>query len=117
DLEGTGLILTSGGLLTGIPDIADTVGFTARAADIPGSADEKLFELPIVMPYTCGDVNNDDEINLLDILYLIEAVYSGGEAPPYPNAADVNNSGDLNLLDILTLIDLLYGDGAVLDCP
>ena len=76
--------------------------------------------LEVGAQYVCGDVDQDGEglINLLDILYLIDFVYSEGPALPEPNAADVDNSGAFDLLDILALIDYLYGEGgAVLNCP
>ncbi len=75
-------------------------------------------DLDVGAQYVCGDVNQDGgDVNLLDILYLIDFVYSEGPALPEPNAADVDNSGSHDLLDILALIDFLYGDLTPLNCP
>ncbi len=66
----------------------------------------------------CGDANNDMTVNLIDILYLIDNIYSEPPGPdPIPfGSGDVNSDGNLNLLDILLLIQDLYGDGATLNC-
>ncbi len=56
-----------------------------------------------------GDVNGDDKIDLLDILYLIDYIYGDGAAPlPGVEFGDVNRDGDVNLLDILKIIEIVY---------
>ena len=64
----------------------------------------------------CGDINDDDLINITDIVYLINYKYKGGAAPPDPNAADVNNDDLINILDITRLIDYKYKGIDRLDC-
>ncbi|UCD18222.1 MAG: hypothetical protein JSV44_04740, partial [Candidatus Zixiibacteriota bacterium] len=68
-----------------------------------------------------GDANDDTNINLLDILYLIDHLYGTplGPAPiPYDTCSgDPNCDCAVNLLDILLIIDNLYGTGLPLcDC-
>lgn len=65
---------------------------------------------------SCGDVNGNGAINMLDITHLITYIYKGGPPPVIPGFADVNNSGDINLLDITYLIDFLYKSGPAPDC-
>ncbi len=62
-------------------------------------------------PYICGDVNADETVNLIDILYLIDYKYGTppGPAPQPEEAGDVNNDGSINLIDILYVIDYKYG--------
>jgi len=71
-----------------------------------------------VCDYVCGDADNDEAVNLLDILFVIDYLYGSptGPAPEHPNAADVNADSAINLLDILALIDNLYGEGTELNC-
>ncbi|MBN2227460.1 MAG: immune inhibitor A [candidate division Zixibacteria bacterium] len=61
--------------------------------------------------YVCGDPNGDENVNLLDVLYLIDHLYSEpiGPAPIPAEAGDPNADGNINLLDVLYLIDYLYG--------
>ncbi len=74
-----------------------------------------------VMFANCGDANGDDNINLLDILYLISYLYGNppGNPPDPIEAGDANADHIINLLDILYLIDFLYGDpaGPEPQCP
>ena len=75
----------------------------------------------IANSFVCGDANGDEDINLLDILYLIDFVYGSptGPAPEPPEAGDVDGDSACNLLDILYLIDYLYGNptGPAPVCP
>lgn len=84
--------------------------------------DVRIDEITLLVPseaFVCGDANNDDEINLLDILLLIEYIYDTppGPAPDPVERADVNADGELNLLDILSLIIYLYHEVIPLTCP
>jgi hypothetical protein len=69
------------------------------------------------VPYTCGDVNDDNDVNILDIVFLINFKYKGGPAPELLVTADVNHDGDINILDIVYLINFKYKGGPGLDCP
>ncbi len=64
----------------------------------------------------CGDANDDDECNLLDILFLISNVYNSGPQPVPFESGDVNVDGSINLLDILSLIDYVYNKTGTLSC-
>lgn len=70
----------------------------------------------ITLNFVCGDATADGIVNLIDILYLIENVYSGGPDPVPFTSGDVMADGVINLLDILTLIDSVYNKGGDLIC-
>jgi hypothetical protein len=53
DLDGTGLTLSSGGLLSGLPSVTGTISFTAVVTDASSESDEKQFSF---------DINPDVEI-------------------------------------------------------
>jgi len=98
----------------------DSVRFVA--ADSEDSTDEYITITVTDGNYSCGDVNDDGEVNLLDILYLISYVYVDppGPAPDPLQSGDVNGGdGAVNLLDILHLISFIYGNppGPGPDCP
>ncbi len=62
--------------------------------------------------FTCGDVDDDGAINLIDILYLIDFIY-GDPAGPQPDpliSGDADGDGFVNLIDILYLIDFVYSE-------
>ncbi|MBN2227469.1 MAG: thrombospondin type 3 repeat-containing protein [candidate division Zixibacteria bacterium] len=92
-----------------ILDIDDNCPWTYN----PGQEDADSNGVGDACEYTCGDPNDDDLVNLLDILYLVDYLYGTGPAPyPVMEAGDANADGAVNLLDILYLIDFLYGTPA-----
>ena len=50
-----------------------------------------------------GDVNQDDDINILDVVMTVNIVLSG----EYNNLADFNNDGAVDVLDIVQLVNLI----------
>ncbi|MBN2227448.1 MAG: M6 family metalloprotease domain-containing protein [candidate division Zixibacteria bacterium] len=60
-----------------------------------------------------GEVDGQEGVNLLDILYLIGTVYQDGPSPiPYAVCSgDTNCDCSVNLLDILSLISYVYTGG------
>ncbi len=67
--------------------------------------------------WECGDTNDDNGINILDIVMLINYKYKEGEAPVPEKSGDVNNDGNVNILDIVALINFKYKDGDPPVCP
>jgi hypothetical protein len=65
----------------------------------------------------CGDVNGDEDMNILDVIYLINFKYKAGPAPEPMNIGDVNHDYSIDILDIVYLINFLYKSGPVPDCP
>lgn len=86
-------------------DISDPVSTLPAAS---GSPDECL---PI-----CGDVNSDQTVNILDILFFIEYKFVEGPEPNSFVASDVNGDGTLDILDIIYFIDFKYQGGPALSC-
>jgi hypothetical protein len=117
DLSGTGLALSSDGLLSGTPTDTGTINFIAEVVDITGSSDEKSLSVVIGPDFICGDVNDDTLVNIFDITFLIEYLYRGGPPPATLESADVNNDTLVNIFDVTYLIDFLYKDGPVPECP
>jgi Zn-dependent metalloprotease len=117
NLSGTGLTLSSTGLLSGTPIDSGIITFTAKAADVAGSYGEKLFSFRIKPAYICGDANGNGIVNIQDVTYLITHLYKAGPAPIPPDAGDANGSGGLNIQDITYLINYLYKSGPAPICP
>lgn len=66
--------------------------------------------------YECGDINNDNGINILDAVFLINYLYRGGPAPVVINLADIDGSGTITILDATALIRYLYKGGPTPVC-
>ena len=50
-----------------------------------------------------GDINDDEVINVLDIVFLINLILDEG----YQSNADINGDGNLNVLDVVSLINII----------
>tara|TARA_Y100000590_G_C15476750_1_gene922379 strand:+ start:28 stop:381 length:354 start_codon:yes stop_codon:yes gene_type:complete len=53
-----------------------------------------------------GDVNNDGNINIQDIILTINIILNNLE---YNNFADTNNDGNINILDIVLITNIILG--------
>jgi hypothetical protein len=77
---------------------------------------EYVAKLECTPRVTCGDVTNDDIVDVDDVVYLIDYLYRDGLAPvPYTCVGDVNNNDIVNLGDVVYLINYVYKDGPAPD--
>tara|TARA_B100001029_G_C15061583_1_gene459015 strand:+ start:302 stop:1813 length:1512 start_codon:yes stop_codon:yes gene_type:complete len=53
-----------------------------------------------------GDLNDDNEINILDIIQLANLILSNN----YTENADLNNDGNLSILDIISLVNIILNN-------
>jgi uncharacterized protein (TIGR02145 family) len=80
-----------------------------------------LFMTVPLFAATCGDVNGDDKVNLLDISSIIDALYRDGSAMECGEVytsicGDFNADGKVNLLDISRILNRLYFGGPAMIC-
>lgn len=111
NLTGTGLTLSSAGLLSGTPNAAGTINFTARVVDATGSADEQPLSLIVALPYLCGDADGTDAVNISDAVYMIGYIFAGGPAPNPLGSGDPDCNGLVNISDAVFLIAYIFSGG------
>ena len=80
----------------------------ASAAALMAKVSDYFGIEPFVMN---GDINSDESVNLMDIIFLINYLYKDGPAPLNINQADANGNCAVNILDASYLIDYLYRGG------
>jgi len=61
--------------------------------------------------YLCGDANASGELDIDDIIYIIDWMFTGGPAPDPMDPADANCSGFVDMDDIVYLIDYIFTGG------
>ncbi|SYZ71833.1 exported hypothetical protein [Candidatus Zixiibacteriota bacterium] len=124
-ISGPGSIDQSSGLYSFTPACDDygenyTVVIGARSscvANIQGYCDFDIYVKPTMYPCEgCGDVKQDNALNILDVSYLINFLYKDGPPPPSYYKADVDNSGAVNILDVSRIINFIYKGGQYLIC-
>ena len=65
---------------------------------------------------TCGDVNGDGTVLMLDLLYLGNYLFFNGPPPPYPECSDVNADGLVDSSDLLYLANYIFFGGPPPNC-
>jgi hypothetical protein len=68
-------------------------------------------DLTISSPYTCGDANGDNEVNIGDAVSIINYVFKGGDPPDPLCEGDANGDGDCNVADAVYLIYYVFSGG------
>jgi hypothetical protein len=68
------------------------------------------------VPYVCGDVTCDGEVDIADVMYLINYLFIGGSAPNPLVAGDANSDGVVDVADVMRLINYLFMEGSPPDC-
>jgi len=63
----------------------------------------------------CGDVNDDDRLNVGDAVFMIDYLFREGP-PPDIHRADVDCDGEINLADALAIINVTFHDFPGLEC-
>jgi len=81
---------------------------------IPGSA----ALLPLVPNYLVGDCNHDGVCDVMDVVQLIDVVFSGSADYPVPYwAGDLDFNRVFDVMDIVGLIDYVFAGAAAPHAP
>ncbi len=98
----SGLSLDASGVISGTPDTATTASFTVQVTGSDGLCSAKTFSLTIQIP--C-DVNGDGSVDVVDLLYFVDAFGSLTGDPNYNPACDFNSDGSVDVVDLLIFVD------------
>jgi hypothetical protein len=85
----------------GIDDIIDFYGL---------APDMGTYEYESEDNFILGDVNFDNEINVLDVVLMVSFILGEPTDEYEYSAADINEDGLLNILDIVALINIILGN-------
>jgi len=82
---------------------------------------DNVDDTPCCCKGLAGNVNNDslDNVNILDLTFIVDLIFRGGEQPACPREGDLNGDGNdqTNILDLTTLVDFIFrGGSSPADC-
>lgn len=111
-LNGTGLNLSSTGLLSGSPSSADTIEFTVRTNDSVGASAQRFFTVIITgEEFLPGDANGDGFVRGSDVTYLVGYFKGTAPAPDPYLSGDANGDCTVNGSDVTYLVRYFKGFG------
>ncbi len=111
----------SGSAAPGQSAVIDLSGYSIYELSLSGSYLTYAPELvtPALTYADCcegirGNVDNDpaDEVNVVDITYLVDYMFRGGPFPECGDEADVDGLGAINVADLTLLVDYIFKGGA-----
>ena len=91
----------------GIGDACDNCPYKYN----PGQEDADGDDIGDVCEYLCGDASGDGKVNVSDAVYIINYVFSGGNAPDPIESGDCDCSGSCNVSDAVFVINYVFSGG------
>ena len=67
---------------------------------------DQCIDLGLDFSQLLGDLNSDQTINVLDIVMLVNIIFSGEQNP----GADINGDSLINILDVVMLVNIFFED-------
>ncbi len=62
--------------------------------------------------FVAGDVDGSGIVTISDVVFLINYIFAGTQAPPNPDSADTDCSGMITISDAVYLINFIFSGGA-----
>ena len=77
---------------------------------------DNVDDTPCCCQGLAGNVNSNslDNVNILDLTFIVDLIFRGGGQPLCPREGDVNGDGneDTNILDLTALVDYIFRGGS-----
>lgn len=58
--------------------------------------------------HVSGDVNNDGQVDISDLVFFVDYCFNGGTPPPFLEAADLDHNGTVDIGDLVELVGRLF---------
>jgi len=99
--------------------VTDTAIYFWRVKPAGKTEFDCLYAVNIVAsgPTNCGDADGDGMISIADVVYIVNYIFRGGEAPNPMTSGDANCDGIINTADAVYLICYILKGGSAPACP
>ena len=112
DLEGSGLSVSSSGLIEGTPLSEGLLNFTAYVGDEVGASTDKPLSIEVETGWICGDADGSGAVDIDDAVFLVNYIFAGGPEPSPAWVGDVDCSGAVDVDDVVYLIAYIFSGGS-----
>ena len=100
---------TQGGVYAAV--LSDIMlAYADESDEYPEAASSTITVKESTPEYTPGDVNNDGNINVRDVIMVVDYILGNEPNGFVFEAADMNGSGDINVRDIIIIIDIILNE-------
>lgn len=86
------------------------LAYADESDEYPEAASSTITVKESTPEYTPGDVNNDGNINVRDVIMVVDYILGNEPNGFVFEAADMNGSGDINVRDIIIIIDIILNE-------
>lgn len=87
--------------------------FTVEGQDVVPETRGGIIQLTMQPAFIRGDANDDGGISISDPIFLLNALFRGGPAPPCEDAADANDDGAIDIADAVSILLYQFAGGAI----
>ncbi len=96
--------------------VAFATGSLLVGSDAEEAISEETLTASASSDIVCGDADRSGEVNLADVVFVLNYLFSGGPAPDPPAAGDQNCDGAINIADCVYLLYYLYEPEGTAPC-
>lgn len=97
--------------------LSNTSNLHFKAKSINDTTVSNEVTLEVMTVLYKGDSNFDGSISILDLTYLVDFIFRGGEEPiPIKEAGDFNCDISTNILDLTSIVDYIFRGGSLPLC-
>jgi hypothetical protein len=109
----TDSISTTSHTLTNDLELETDYWWKVKAADTEGAHawSNNVFRFLVTTPWICGDADGSDEIDIDDIVYLVNYIFSSGSPPDPLESGDADCSTAVDIDDVVWLIAYIFSGG------
>ena len=103
---------------TGVADPVTPISVGVATLDIyyavfaPTTSDGLI--VSTLVTFLRGDANRDFSVDISDPVFVLEALFGGGDLPPCMDAADANDDGAVDVADAVMMLNILFAGVAPL---
>ncbi len=95
-----------------IPPPTVNLVVTDSAQGISPIKDDGLVTITDEPSFVRGNANSASPVDLADVIFLLQYLFSMGTSPTCLDTGDINDDGQIDISDTITLLNYLFTDGA-----